>query len=520
MIKSIVLAGRSRAVAVALLCAVVAIAAAWQSRRYDFLSDDAFISFRYAVNLAAGDGLVFNPGDRVEGYTNLLYVLLLAGLARCGADPVGAGRAIGILSTAMLALLAFGVVVRPGRRDAYAFGAIAAAALLLNPFLAIWIGGGLETPLFAALIMALAYVMTVAEPGRRSFTAASVIGVALTLTRPEGIAVYALAACWALFAWRLPWRERAAALLPGALAFVVCIVGLSAWRLWYYGSLLPNTFYVKSGFSARHLSRGLWYVGEFARNGYVPAAAVLGAIGVLLLPGRATLFLASLLATLTAMVVAVGGDGLPAYRFMVPALAPLFCLAALGLYALQRRLGPRAPVTAALILLGIGLAGWSATARRDDFYLIHLEHKEEVDSWSRAGRWLRANLPPGTSVAAVPIGALAYYSGLPVIDMMGLTDRHIARVPVTDLGSGQAGHEKHDGAYVLSRRPGLLLLANVFVNREPVSNINRMYAAMSPAVLTREWDIVNTEEFRINYRYRSYALGEGFYLHAFARITP
>jgi hypothetical protein len=512
--------GKLRVTALVLLCVLVTAAAAWQSHRYDFLSDDAFISFRYARNFAAGEGLVFNPGERVEGYTNLLYVLVLAALARCGADLVVAGRAIGVLSTAALALLTFAVVVRLGRRDGIAFGAVAAAALLANPFLAIWTGGGLETPLFSALVMALAYAMIVAAPDRRTFTAVSVVGVALTLTRPEGVAVYGLAACWALLAWRFSWRQRLAALGPGVLLFVAGVAALSAWRLWYYGDLLPNTFYVKSGFSALHLQRGLAYVGAFARNGAIPAAALLGVIGVVLQPGRATLFLAALLTTLVAAVIAVGGDGLPAYRFMVPALAPLFCLAALGLHALYRRLGSRAPVGAVLMLLGVGLAVWSASARADIFYLLHLEQKEEVAAWKKAGLGLRANLPPGTSIAAAPIGALGYYSQLPVIDMMGLTDRHIARVAVAALGSGQAGHEKHDGPYVLSRRPGLLLLANIFVSPEPATNINRMYAAMSPAVLAREWDIVSNEEFLKNYRYRAFALGEGLYLHAFARITP
>ena len=47
-----------------------------------FLTDDAFISFRYVHNLLEGHGLVFNPGERVEGYSNFLWVLELAAIWR------------------------------------------------------------------------------------------------------------------------------------------------------------------------------------------------------------------------------------------------------------------------------------------------------------------------------------------------------------------------------------------------------------------------------------------------------
>lgn len=45
-----------------------------------FLTDDAFISFRYARNLVEGHGLVYDLGEYVEGYSNFLWVLELAAL--------------------------------------------------------------------------------------------------------------------------------------------------------------------------------------------------------------------------------------------------------------------------------------------------------------------------------------------------------------------------------------------------------------------------------------------------------
>ena len=67
----------------------------------------------------------------------------------------------------------------------------------------------------------------------------------------------------------------------------------------------------------------------------------------------------------------------------------------------------------------------------------------------------------------MPIGAVSYYSKLEVRDMLGLTDRHIARRNLSGLGRGWAGHEKHDGQYILRRRPTYLLLGNVDVTEQP-----------------------------------------------------
>src|SRR5436189_992982 len=64
-----------------------------------WMDDDAFISFRYAQNLAEGNGLVFNPGERVEGYTNFLWVLLLAAGDVLGAAPDVAAHGWSLLAT-------------------------------------------------------------------------------------------------------------------------------------------------------------------------------------------------------------------------------------------------------------------------------------------------------------------------------------------------------------------------------------------------------------------------------------
>ena len=86
-----------------------------------------------------------------------------------------------------------------------------------------------------------------------------------------------------------------------------------------------------------------------------------------------------------------------------------------------------------------------------------------------AAQWLEANAPEGSVIASTPAGSIAYHSSHPVIDMLGLNDEHIAHGQVGEMGSRRAGHEKGDGAYVLSREPEFILLGNVAVLARPLS---------------------------------------------------
>jgi arabinofuranosyltransferase len=216
------------------------------------------------------------------------------------------------------------------------------------------------------------------------------------------------------------------------------------------------------------------------------------------------------------VVVAEGGDGLPMYRFVVPAVPFLGALAALGAELAGERLG-RAGLGLALAVASL-VSLLSFFPNRDAQLLNFVYQRNyEVPAWSAAGRALGRAFPPGTTLAAVPIGAVGYYSGLPVIDMVGLTDRTIARAPIADMGAGWAGHEKHDGPYVLSRRPEILLLGNVYVDAQPLVPPGQFPPHTVPAILAREEDIVSDPAFERDYEMRHLLVAPGLWLHYFAR---
>ena len=123
---------------------------------YSFLTDDAFISFRYARNLSDGFGLVFNPGhERVEGYTNFLWVLILAGLNSLGLAPQYASLAVGFAATVTIWGLVVWFTVRTHRKGGSRWLlAVPAMYLAATRSVAVWSTGGLETRLFEVLVVA------------------------------------------------------------------------------------------------------------------------------------------------------------------------------------------------------------------------------------------------------------------------------------------------------------------------------------------------------------------------------
>jgi arabinofuranosyltransferase len=421
--------------------AAIALYSRW---RFHFFADDALISLREASFLAHGRGLTFNPGERIEAATNLLWVLLLTIPGAFGLDLVAAARVLGELSAGCtLAILAISLWGRAR------FGVVASlwVWLLVQPSWACWAGGGLEGPLVALLGM----IFVVSSDSPRLGGAALALGF---VARPDALVAGS----------GLP-IERRQALVPVFMVLVV-VVAVTLFRRAWFGAWIPNSAAAKVGFSVAVLERGLRYCAAFSSDGETRLVLVLAAVGAWsrrdeLMVRRAVAWVLGQLA----FTLAVGGDGLAQFRFAVPVLPALALLAGLGLETLCSRLsrtvGNVALVGCLLVwaVSGVLLLGSRATSHET-------QRDNEVPRWTAAGRWLAANTPTDMWVAVGPIGAVGFYSERPILDILGLADRHIAHTSAA-LGAGLAGHERHDGKYVLDRAPGIILLGNVDVTWKP-----------------------------------------------------
>ena len=421
--------------------------------------DDAFITFRYAENFAAGNGPVYNLGERVEGYTTFSWMALLAGARVLGFDVLLASKVLGgLVSMGILALLAWlhrlvpGVDARIGGLSCLLVG----ASGIMNR----WALSGMEVPLvtfLSLLLVVLRWRERGQEGGSMGLAALQgAVAALLVMTRLDTALLGSLVVLERLVRLR---GERG-----GARALLVYVaVGLAlfcpwyAWRWSYYGWPLPNTFYVKVGATSEQLWRGVIYL----RNGLVllwpTVLASLLALRFLRRPVAGLpplgLVLAFLALHLT-YVVSVGGDVFWGYRFFAVTV-PLFALAAVSFISTRAR-----PGLLAGLLLAFNLF-WSVMSGQVNYEGVVADGGEEV------GLYLREHLPEDAVIAVNIAGTVAYRSGLRTIDMLGLNDAHIAHREIETMGQGTAGHEKGDGTYVLSRAPDLVIFGSSYGRRRP-----------------------------------------------------
>ncbi|HEY2942385.1 MAG TPA: hypothetical protein VGN09_08130 [Vicinamibacteria bacterium] len=407
-------------------------------------SDDAYISYRYAQNLARGHGLVFTPGERVEGYSNLLYVLLLTPFCR-----VAGPEAIYPTSVALNLLFAAGAWALFSRLAARRLDPTRAglASLLfgLCPALWLWTASGMETPLFLLLQIAVWMLVDHAARGGSGRPAwlAAIVAVSV-LARADGFVVPTLALLYLLGIG----RKRAAFAAGAALG--VTLAALIGWRLAYYGYPLPNTYYAKvSGPIGERLLHGtLQALSISLHAGLVPhLAGLLVAAAAWVRPAAAgaprVRFEIVLGLGWLAYWIYVGGDVFAERMLLV--LFPIGVILILDrtLFAFSERFAMAvAGVVALFQLLPLGI---------DTRFGYDLDR---YDRWVTLGRHLAQDRYSGRLLAVDAAGKIPFYSGLPAVDMLGLNDEHIAHLPARYF---EAGHNKYDPDYVLSRRPDLLV---------------------------------------------------------------
>jgi len=442
-------------VAIGFACAIVVLAAGtWIYRQ--FMADDAFISLRYADRLLEGRGLTWNDGEFVEGYTNLLWILGCALLGKLGLDLVWAARVLGLLGTTAAITAVLWVYRAHTVRDALP-GFAGGLAIALSGPIVVWTFGGLEQPLLAGLLAwALALSFPLLEDPRPKAIKVLLPGLfygLVVLTRADG-ALFTFAACLGLMAARGLTREslRIAALL--VLIPVLLFAGQVGFRQAYYHEWLPNSAFAKVGFSIVRSWTGIQYVmGVLYLAGVVVPAVLAFRAADEPLKGRVR-FLGVVLAIWLGYLILVGGDLFPGRRHLVPAVIPLVFLATIFLARRIPSHGSLQPslVGVALCLLALGISQ----------IVDPMNVRARDERWEWDGEVIGTTLATAFGakrplLAVDPAGCLPYFSRLPSVDMLGINDHYLAHHRPPDFGKGPLGHELGNGAYVLSRKPDLVL---------------------------------------------------------------
>jgi arabinofuranosyltransferase len=461
----------------------------WHIHCYFFLTDDAYITFRYLHNFLQGDGLVFNAGESVEGYSNFLWLLLLVPLTFCGVSPEISAPFLSILLTFLLLFFFVRFASQYLKLPLFSFLLLFGLLFLLSQrTFVVFATSGLETRLFSFLVFLSLSAFWKESHSLENLPRFNLAGFAMalaTLTRPEGMALSASLLSVRLFQrWRLNRKY-----LQDLTFYVWLLIPIALhllFRRWYYGEWLPNTYYAKV-ISESRFSYGFLYLRGFALEHALFFVLPFVSMGILHALKRRDLLLYGLFFALffpyLYFLSYQGGDHFE-YRpldVLLPFLT-LFTLEGL-VYAFQKL--SLSNLRLAQIFIGLCILLLSFLAFIPG-YLIHLqlesgnyegiqipsialqlqkwyppsaiplfikkhdalqaklierfigvkqeEHRKFWQKQKRSAQKLQEAIQQGKiqnnpRMSLECVGVIPYYSKLPTLDVLGLTDSFVAKLP-------------------------------------------------------------------------------------------
>lgn len=468
-------------------------------KRYFLLFDDAMISMRYAKNLVEGHGLVWNPGgERVEGFTNPLWTFLMAGVHLL---PFPASLiSLPILLLAVLLLTLNIIVVY--RITLILSGNSLAAGMIAAIFTAFyfplnhWGYLGMEVSLLTLLVSTSVLLAIRGIGGRTSPWLYFLLGLG-TLVRMDAVVP---AAVILGFLFATDPRNRTRHLLVGALCVITPLFFQTIVRLWYYGDVLPNTYYLKmTGYPAgERILHGLriafWHLQRLN-----PLVLLLISAFLFIRRERILFLPAAVVLGQLAYSTYVGGDAWEWWgesnRYVTVAAPMVFVLFAMSATTfadlIQRKLqlSPLQQKRFLLPVWGIALVAlFLIVNKRDDWDLIRevfllkgpvhmFEHRQSLE----AAALLDTILTKEGTVAVVWAGVVPYFLERNAIDILGKNDKYVARLPAVRtnppplLESFYPGHMKYDYGYSVGTLKPDVILRLWMVQNDPPPSVKEMY---------------------------------------------
>ncbi len=409
--------------------------------RYFVLDDDMMISMRYARNLAEGNGLVWNPGERVEGYTNFLWTVVMAGvhlIPHTDATVALYVKAVNLALQGATLFLAARFVRLFAPRSFVVTPLLLALSITCGDLLH-WSTWGFEVGLMGFLNLWFFYRVV----QRRYDVVTFAILALLPLVRGDGIYVFAGNAAVAFVlakGSRQVLVSLALAAIPAVLHFV--------FRRAYYGDWLPNTYYLKVYGLENTLERGTTYARNFLLAfAVVLAVGAMTAVALMRTDRRGVVFFGAVVPTL-GWVSIVGGDMFGGFRFFAHVLPIVFVFAVIGVETLTRGVSGQVAVGAMLFFVYVPLL-------KPLNRLVVLDTNGDPYEQIQTAMVIKKNARPDSSVAVFAAGIVPYFTRLRAIDLLGKSDTHIARLKPFP-GSG-IGHGKIDPVYSVAKAPDLVV---------------------------------------------------------------
>ncbi len=394
--------------------------------------DDAFITYRYAGNLASGNGLVFNLGEKVLGTTAPLFAVILGLSGFIGSSIPVTSAVISLASILVSAVLVYLLLSKNFSEFAALSGAVMFA--LFPPFYRVL---GMETNAVIMMLLAAIHFFV-----RERFYAAACLMALATLTRPDSVVLLALLCLVLIF------KRRFKQLCLAGVLYISVLLPFLLYAQWNYGSYLPNTLYAKTllGFprSAQLFVRRvmsfftdgfLWGAPSYL-EGVLEHSRLWLAVFLcgLVLSGKRLFHIFPGIALLAGVVYLLAYHVLYApffiWYFVVP-MSMFPAVYALGLDSVTHRLGLlhlRGSGLAALryitlwCVLGLEVCSLSSYFY-GQWYVDHMNGLKRYETFEEISSFVDEYLPADASIAMEEIGIVGFGCGNWIWDLYSLVHR-------------------------------------------------------------------------------------------------
>ncbi len=397
--------------------------------------DDAFITFRYARNIIAGVGFVYNAGEAVLGTTTPLYTLLLAFFGSFGLDIIVLAKLSNILADSTTTILIYHLIPLGSR----GLNWLIAFLFAVSPTNIFYSATGMETGLYTGLV-----ILTMFFYLRNRWLAMAVSAGLLILVRLDGALVVAAIA----IAWLLDGKRTR----DGLMALLVLVLLQIPWVLfsfWYFGSPIPNSVIAKS-LSYRAPTYWQWLVNfwqlYFSRGGWVGGTLITalffaGVVSVFKTRRKFLLPLIWFMVYVSVFTLTRAGPYGWYYAPLMPIFFALICLGGYEIYQMASatpRLArvisdlPRRALIITLIpalLLVIVLSLYNVWEIEKD------ESTFEQQVSRPLGLWIRDHSRVDATVSLESIGAIGWYSDRYILDEGGLVSKQV--LPLNERTPGE-----------------------------------------------------------------------------------
>lgn len=509
---------------------------------YTTILDDAYIFFRYAENVVNGFGFVWNIGELpVEGYTSFFYLAVLILGKSLSINLELFTIIFGTVTSALTLFYAYLIYdfLYSDKLKIQSANILTIVILALSPAYTYWSGAGMETSFYSMfVVLTFYYFFTLPNDSGFNLLKGILFGL-LCVIRFEAV-LFLLVALYYLVKkdnsyvkLKIAWSSI---LFPAGFAIIFGTYFI--WRWIYFGYFLPNTFYAKTGGGLQQFTGGLLYVIKALRLFYGFAWIPILFTAFFLkkdMFNKYSVFLFSIGLISLATTVLIGGDHFHLGRFVLPVLPFLFVFFPPTVERLlltdfsNFKVKPSLKISALLIIVCAvlfvkpvyqeAIKGFQnlVNGKKDVIEVYDVSSETEIIDWQHGfilmGTALNQLANRNEYIAAVPIGAIGYYSKINVIDMVGIVDPVIAheKLETSQIKKWTAGHTKGDGKYILSRKPEFIQLTD-YLTRQPLEKPHKRSLQFKSVK-----EIWNSDEFHRDYEFYPVEILDGWYYNLFRR---